>query len=362
MSLVPAHVVGLLASTLGCASPPVVGAPDSSILESEAPEFPREADGGVSEDGACEVPALWQGYDASCHELRVDCGGLPSAPAGLLVVHPPAGTPVLGTVLFGVGGVGVGHYSAHDPAQTMMGMLVDAGYVVVDRSWTEGWFGSSAPGGGLGSAACRYATLLEWVHAQIHDEGGFCATGNSGGSAELAFALTWWGAAELLDQAVLTSGPPLSRVDLLCLGDEADASWGAQCAAIWDDSGQTCADEAPVCSSLDRPEAAGPAMIDVALESADSESACTGRELNQLDRMLGESALATGSLRDFPETRVDFLFGEEDCTEAVPLGYLLHASIESATTVTYVADMPHEIMDSVPGQQALMQALLEGCR
>ena len=58
------------------------------------------------------------------------------------------------------------------------------------------------------SLACRSATAFHWVHENIHQGGLLAAQGNSGGSAQIAFSLAYYGLDEILDLANLSGGPP----------------------------------------------------------------------------------------------------------------------------------------------------------
>ena len=57
------------------------------------------------------------------------------------------------------------------------------------------------------SLACRSATTIDWIHNNLHGGGLFIAQGNSGGSAQIAFLLAYYGM-DLLDLANLSGGPP----------------------------------------------------------------------------------------------------------------------------------------------------------
>ena len=65
---------------------------------------------------------------------------------------------------------------------------------------------------------CRSATVFEWVHDTVHQGGFFAAQGNSGGNAQIAFSLAYYGLDAILDFANLSSGPvpcPISDDEVL---------------------------------------------------------------------------------------------------------------------------------------------------
>ena len=88
----------------------------------------------------------------------------------------------------------------------MMDTLLVDGYKLVEVRWVAPgvWEG---PGGSI-SLACRSATVFDWVYENIHQGGFFAAQGNSGGSAQIAFSLAYYGIDEILDLANLSGGPP----------------------------------------------------------------------------------------------------------------------------------------------------------
>jgi len=61
---------------------------------------------------------------------------------------------------------------------------------------------------------------LNYVYENIHGgatgQGAMCAQGHSGGSAALAYAITWYGAADYLDKVILTSGPVFGNIEAGC--------------------------------------------------------------------------------------------------------------------------------------------------
>jgi hypothetical protein len=123
------------------------------------------------------------------------------------------GVPYLGTVLMASGGNGVEYYGGPGGGDAIVQALLDSGLRVVDRRWSYGWFDSSAF---VRPQSVRYATLLKWVYENVHTGGPFGVTGNSGGAAEIGYALTTWGSDSLVDVAVISSGLILSRIDYLC--------------------------------------------------------------------------------------------------------------------------------------------------
>jgi hypothetical protein len=273
------------------------------------------------------------GARTACRRVLVSCPGLKDLRAQLRVTEPPPGKPARGTVVFGSGGNGAGFYAAQPAMQTLVGELAEMGFLVVDRAWDGGWVTQE---GGLKLEACRYATLLTWIHATLHRGGKFVATGNSGGSAELGYALTTYGRAAILDVAIPTSGPPVARLDYTCT-ERPSAEWAALCAnivpagAIECQPGCMLGPNNGVCKQVSpRPSPA---------------------------QLLADSVLHPGAELDYPKTRLFFLFGALDCGEPVPAGLLFATKVTSRKEIQFVPRTPHVLMSTAEGRAALRKVI-----
>ena len=174
----------------------------------------------------------------SCYQVNTVCDGVADWSAYLKVNTPPTPPTPLGTVIFGIGTGGSGLYD-NDPdffygnnvnggAAVVNGVLT-AGYTTVQVSFgapfnntnTEnGWL--QGPGG-VRRLACRYATVADWIfkNQQILNpstptSAPMCATGNSGGSGAIGYALTVYGLASEFSFVEPTSGPVMTRIDQGC--------------------------------------------------------------------------------------------------------------------------------------------------
>lgn len=87
--------------------------------------------------------------------------------------------------------------------------------VVWNTAWEDTGIGT---GNSLKAAACRPATIMDWLLNQknTYAGGGMCAQGASAGSAAIAYALAEYGAHEYLNHVELQSGPVLSDVSVGC--------------------------------------------------------------------------------------------------------------------------------------------------
>jgi len=291
-------------------------------------------------DGAGLLPGT------RCQLVEVACSGIPPLRAQVRVTAPASSDPVRGTIVFGTGGGGESWYDGAPSARAMMRALADDGFQLVQRAWLEQW---ESGGAGLAAAACRYATLLTWVDDQLRGAGALCATGNSGGSAEIAYALSRWDREQILDLAMPTGGPVMSRVDLGCLDSD---EWQSECRQLPD--GTTCEPAGVQCSyqgsNFDHID--GAYLPDTPCELHDPAFAET---------FLADSILSPDADLDFGATPVHQLFGARDCSIALPQGILWYDAVTSQKAQNFVPETGHGTPGTPEGAAAIRRVLAEEC-
>lgn len=363
-------VVGPVLLALGaCSSTPPDSAPDASAPPTQQSD--ASADGSVSSPpvdsgsgdaspgaslpkgsvqnvGPCAQPAPSKLANTTCQQMSVQCPGLARLGVEVLVSRPPDGIAVRGTVVLGTGGGGTGFYEASAASGAMVERLRVAGFIVVQRAWENGWHLTTA---GMAAAACRYATLLQWVRDSVHTTGGFCATGNSAGSAEIAFSLSRYGMDALLDFAVPTGGPPVGRMDEACPATQSSA-WPAQCAALVSKYPGACPTTS--CTYNDF----GQQYVD----SAYSTNPCTSGPTSGAVTLRADSVASPDAKLNL-SIPVHAIMGKLDCTQAVSQGLAWYDAIQSQKTIEFVDDTEHEVQQTVFGSAAIEQALTSasGC-
>jgi hypothetical protein len=288
-------------------------------------------------------PSCAQG--GSCRlGFQVDCPNLQQKADGTLIAAGPGSQP-RGLVMGFVGTLGTG---TEGLSKQWVDDMVATGFEVVVVSWGDQtpWL-QSAPGEQVGPKllACRPATTIEWVHDNIFEplglpstaEGvcGFCATGNSGGASQIAYAISFYGVANLLDAAVLTSGPPHTALDKACLGPDPGLQFDPDSASI----------------------------VDLSYGFARSTGPCVAHDESFAETWLKDSVDSAGTY-SFPHTRVAFLFVQGDHTAAPFHGKLylerLHAAGSPIVTDRTIPGTSHTIMTFPEGRQAVEDELLSG--
>ena len=286
----------------------------------------------------------------ACIQVFIDGCTQVDASSVQLKISEPSG-PVAGTVVLGVGGAGGAFYEKSGPPNDALIMpLLAAGYRVVQRAWKEhGWF----PGVGGGSPAlqaCRYATLLTYLHKQRHTGGGFCVSGNSGGSSEIGYALSRYGLGSIIDLAVPTGGSPMGRIDYGC---GASPSWLSECSTL-----QACSlKEGRGCTyNANQQE-----NFDTVFEASDAPCVSQTNSAAWSERWREGSIYSGDAVLDFPQTEVHQINGANDCTEALPIGLVWFNAITSTKKLVVAADTPHQVPSTIQGATAIRDALLTSC-
>ncbi|MEC7583744.1 MAG: hypothetical protein VYE77_05460 [Planctomycetota bacterium] len=279
---------------------------------------------------ACNAGTLPQ---TTCTRLQVDCPGISSIEVRLRVTDPAPGLTRRGTVVLGTGGGGTLFYGERTGGPELITALASRGFRCIDRAWTRGWFDDPVS---VRKQSCRYATLLQWIHQNLHGAGVFCATGTSGGSAELGYALTTWSSADILDTAVLTGGPPMSRLDKIC---GLDPSWNGNCQQHIQPGVFECG--TPGCTLQPNHQvciACSPLATATDLEA--------------------DSILFPGATLSFPDTRVHVMRGGADCSNAVPAGLLFYHAVTSHRVLEIAKATPHWTSETVEGRASVLRAVL----
>lgn len=160
------------------------------------------------------LPTCPSGYAQGmiCSQATVSCPN--TTDIGVTYGYVAPASAVKGTIFFHGGGDGtepqdISDYSAAYSA---------AGYEMVQMAWASKWQDTGISTKNVGYAACRPATLMNYIFEQVATTVGAakCAQGFSAGSAAVGYALAWYGAGSYLDNAELLSGPVFSDIEQGC--------------------------------------------------------------------------------------------------------------------------------------------------
>lgn len=253
-----------------------------------------------------------------------------------LQVSEPDG-PAVGMAWLGSGGSGTEFYGRAGKGHDLVMAALAAGYRVVQRAWLQPWALTGNAGTTIVERASRSMDLVRFLLKQFPG----CPlrlTGNSGGSAEIAYMLCHHGLDAETDLVVLTGGPPMTRLDYLC-EDPPSAEWAQLYQATL---------------SLLGPLSCGKPAINSAA-AGNGAGICTALAGSSL---LASSVLAPNAKTALPTVRLAILVGSEDCSVAGPQAALFAHSITPQPFLAVVAGAPHFVCETTGGMQAIAAALL----
>jgi hypothetical protein len=312
----------------------------------------------------------------TCYQLAVSCPQVADFSV-YLKVNNPSGAPI-GTVLLGVGTGGSGLYddptaAGYDDGSNVVTSLLSSGYNTVQVSFGAPFDNGSTPRGwltgpgGVRRLACRYATVADWVYRNptiinsgvtAANSAPMCATGNSGGSAVIAYAVYEYGLDSEFKMIEPTSGPVMTRVDLGCsppgTSTFLNACTGLQQDMAYSTGGASGGDAAVIDEAY---QSAGAATPTPCTDAINGTPAATGLFLSDSILYLGTQSIT------LPSLTVKQLFGDSDTSNAVPQGTLFNAALPSTDTLQCLASpVAHDIPSYSTGAQQIATDIAAACK
>jgi hypothetical protein len=326
--------------------------------------------------GSCNKDGLAGG---TCY--RVVISNCPEATsefaAGIKINQPPNASLLQGTVFFTTGGGGDEYYDYDSdymgdsscPGSNCGMMAVQninaANYRTVQVNFTDpenrikegsGWLTGHVTDGPR-ALACRYATLVHAVWTILLDSDAthaVCATGNSGGGALIAYAITQYGMGNssgpgpMFTMVEPTSGPPYGRIDHGCAGTAAP-TLSVDCPAgalISENYGLETADD----------------YVNPAYPSAVCSKDINSGGKNPDANFWHDSNLSDDFSAPSYKTTVRVLFGSEDLGAPVPLGSEWYDAITSTKSAACISGAPHELPENYDGASTIVSDVISLCK
>jgi hypothetical protein len=167
-------------------------------------------------------------------------------------------------------------------------------------------------------------------------EAGFCITGNSGGSSQVAYALSHSGLASIVDVVIPTGGPPHAALAKSCLDVPAESGY-------WYPVGTRD-------------------FIDKGFGHFDGNGPAVRQDPTFRPRWLTEGVATGGSEYLHPRTRVHFIFGDGDRGMQTVGGDYVERLRQGGTpylTSELAARTGHEVYATAEGRATLWNAILQ---
>jgi hypothetical protein len=302
------------------------------------------------------------GMAGNCWGLNISCPNVTAIQPydATVKLTSPAGQSG-GTIIFITGGGGMQYYDTGFTYGTVLiDDLVGAGFTVaqiVFNNPVDGWLtGPALDGNGPIALACLPSTAMQWVYNHVLTPGTpLCATGNSGGSAAIAYALSQYGLGSILTLAEPSSGPVLTRMDYGCSPATKYSAcsvcgYGTQYESYGLKNTEQIVDPAYTGVYSGKPN--GPCSQGVDGSTADAA-------LFHHDSVLSDIYPPQLSFA----TQVRVVFGGLDYGGgALPEGLDWVSFITSSATVICVPTAAHEIADSLAGEAQLESDLATYCK
>lgn len=339
----------------------------------------------TSKLSSCPSTGLAKG---TCYRVTISgCAENPQSFVAIVKVNEAVNrTQPIGTVFFTTGGGGADFYDSFDGFVTgdtrcnthgNCGLFVvqtvnSAGYRTVQTAFKNpgnpssepnGWLFGPATGGPR-ALACRYATLLHVVWTNILNRDTtkpVCATGNSGGSAAVAYSLAHYGLGSstgpgpVVSMVEVTSGPVFSRIDRGC--QKSPPQVRVSCP-----SGVSLSEGYGLALALEFIDPTFSGQLSTAVTTADI---CAQQIQNGGNNslFLHDSIMSDDSpTLDYPETFVNVVFGDQDLSMAVPQGMEWYNGITSSKAQSCVVGAHHALASSFEGANQIANDLTTFCK
>jgi hypothetical protein len=301
------------------------------------------------------------GVGGTCWGLNIaSCPNPATLPYDATVkVTSPSGASI-GTIIFLTGGIGNQFYDKEFASgASVIQTVVRAGYTAVQIKYDNpvaGWLTGPATNGPL-DLACLPSTSMQWVYDHILSFGTpLCATGNSGGSQQIAYALSQYGlgsgTTSILTMVEPTSGPEFSRLDYGCTPHGKDTAcaicgFGTLQESYGTEIAETGVD--PAYTGVVQPN--GPCYQGV-------QGSTQNARLFHHDSTLSDIYPPTLSFT----TDIHFAFGGQDHGPAIPEGLDWASMIASATAIVCVPSAGHQLASSLAGAAQIENDLISYCK
>ena len=257
-----------------------------------------------------------------------------SSKPGILAIREPQGV-VRGTIVVYSGGSGT-RFGAND---RKISDFLAAGYRTVLVKWNTGWcVGTPEAYEGFRNLAVHPATITDYIKRKFSEsDKPFVLLGGSGGAAQIAYMLSFYGIDKITDAAIILAGFYMGRLDIGCL------------------------DENPLNAHLYYDEKARKFIDQSFGFDNDTPGPCELKDEKFAD-LLKESSVAVGGNYYHPDTAIYLLYGGNDPGVAPDHGFLYYEQLVAHHTphlhAQVIDGVDHVIIRDPKGYEIIKNILL----
>lgn len=274
---------------------------------------------------------------SKCYNFTSTSNLVQEPKTGIIRIDEPS-TSLKGTIVMYSGGLGTFYYSGFPPGKAIIDEALQDGYRVIQVKWNEGWFlGSKGQQEGFRKLAVHPATITKYIsnHLAVKDKP-LILFGSSGGAAQIAYMLSFYGTDKLTEKAIIFSGFWMGRLDIGCFDDN------------------------PLTKHLQYSQRAKSA-IDISLGySRDEKGPC---ELGDtaFAEIYKNNSISYGGNYYYPDTEVYLLYGGNDQVGALNQGLTYYEQVIKANSpmvhMQIVEGVGHGMLNDSLGYEVIRKSL-----
>lgn len=225
---------------------------------------------------------------------------------GIIKIDEPEGA-IIGTIAMYTGGMGTNFYSDYKPGKNLIEESLSKGYRIIQIKWNEGWFkGSMENQEGFRKLAVHPATITQFIFENfVEEDKPFILFGSSGGAAQIAYMLSFYGIDNIADKAIVFAGFWMGRLDIGCF------------------------DNNPLNSQLHYSERARSAIDQSLGFNSDIKGPCELRDTSYYD-IYKNSSISYGGNYYYPNTSINLVYGGNDQVGALNQGLTYYEQLATA--------------------------------
>jgi hypothetical protein len=243
---------------------------------------------------------------SKCYKFTSSSSQVFETKTGVLRIDEPEGD-LIGTIVMYTGGNGNFFYSEKKSGNTIIEESLKKGYRVIQIKWNEGWFkGSKEKREGFRKLAVHPASITQYIFDNLVErDKPFILFGSSGGAAQIAYMLSFYGIDSITDKAIIFAGFWMGRLDIGCF------------------------DSDPLNSQLHYSKRAR-TVIDQSLGfNLDAKGPCELRDTTYYE-VYKNSSISHGGRYYYPNTSVYLIYGGNDEVGALNQGLTYYEKLASA--------------------------------